>query len=362
MAVLTQPPLPGEPSLDERTIDDVVQPSLPRPALVTILLVAAGAAVASYFFFERNLFAPLATGFLLYLIPVYLLARRTEGKRRATDRAWTAVVTLAFVIALIPLVSLVVTVVSKGAARFDTEFFTSDMRGVVGEGGGALHAIAGTLIVTALAAVISVPVGIMCAIYLVEYGGKGWLARWTTFLVDVMTGIPSIVAGLFAFALFAVIVGPGYRSGFMGAVALSVLMIPTVVRATEEMLKLVPNELREASYALGVQKWRTITKVVVPTALAGIITGVMLAVARVIGETAPLLLTAGFTSTLNLNPFEGRMTTLPVFAYYSYVTPGVPPEYGYERAWTAALVLIIIVLGLNLLARWIAVKFSPKKA
>jgi phosphate transport system permease protein len=358
---LTQPPLPQEPSLDHRTID-VVQPSLPRPVVVTVAVVALVAAAASYVVFDRNPVAPLLTGFLVYLVPVYVFSRRTEGRRRAKDRAATAVVTLAFLLALIPLVSLVVTVVSKGAARFDAEFFTSDMRGVIGEGGGVLHGIVGTVIITGLAALISVPIGIMCAIYLVEYGGKGRLARWTTFLVDVMTGIPSIVAGLFAFALFALAIGPGYRSGFMGAVAVSVLMIPTVVRATEEMLKLVPNELREASYALGVQKWRTITRVVLPTSLAGIVTGVMLAIARVIGETAPLLLTAGFTSTLNLNPFEGRMTTLPVFAYYSYVTPGVPPEFGYERAWSAALVLIIIVLGLNLVARVLAVKFSPKKA
>lgn len=348
-------------SLDDRHLD-VVQPSLSRGLVLGVFGVAMALAVASYFLLDDNLAAPVLVGFALYVVPIYVLSRVREGKRRATDRGWTAVVTLAFVIAIIPLVSLVVTVVLEGAARFDPEFFTSDMRGVVGEGGGVLHAIVGTLMITLLAAVISVPVGIMCAIYLVEYGGKGWLARWTTFLVDVMTGIPSIVAGLFAFALFALLVDPGYRSGFMGSVALSVLMIPTVVRATEEMLKLVPNELREASYALGVQKWRTITKVVLPTALAGIVTGVVLAVARVIGETAPLLLTAGFTTTLNWNPFEGRMTALPVFAYYSYVTPGVPPEYGYERAWTAALVLIIIVLGLNLIARIVAVRFSPKKA
>lgn len=348
-------------SLDERHID-VVQPSLPRTLLLGVAGVAVVGAIAAYFLLGGNLFAPIAIGFLLYTIPVYVLARARESRRKATDRTWTAVVMLAFVIALIPLLSLVITVIAEGIARFDTEFFTSDMRGVVGEGGGALHAIVGTFMITILAAVISVPVGIMCGVYLVEYGGKGWLARWTTFLVDVMTGIPSIVAGLFAFALFAFIVGPAYRSGFMGSIALSVLMIPTVVRATEEMLKLVPNELREASYALGVQKWRTITKVVIPTALAGIVTGVMLAIARVIGETAPLLLTAGFTSTINWNPFEGRMTSLPVYAYYSYVTPGVPPEPGYERAWTAALVLIIIVLGLNLMARWIAVRFSPTKA
>jgi len=346
---------------DERHID-VVQPSLPRTLVLGIFGMAMAAAVASYFVFDENLFAPIAVGFLLYVIPIYVVSRVRESKRKATDRAWIAIVTLAFTIAILPLVSLIVTVILEGAARFDADFFTSDMRGVVGEGGGALHAIVGTLMITLIATLISVPVGIMCAVYLVEYGGKGWLARWTTFLVDVMTGIPSIVAGLFAFALFAILVGPGYRSGVMGAIALSVLMIPTVVRATEEMLKLVPNELREASYALGVQKWRTITKVVIPTALAGIVTGVILAVARVIGETAPLLLTAGFTSTINWNPFEGRMTALPVFAYYSYVTPGVPPEPGFERAWTAALVLIIIVLGLNLIGRWVAVRFAPAKA
>ena len=140
-----------------------------------------------------------------------------------------------------------------------------------------------------------------------------------------MTGIPSIVAGLFAFALFALFFGPSVRMGFMGAVALSVLMIPVVVRSAEEMLKLVPNELREAAYALGVPKWRTIVKVVLPTAIAGIVTGVTLAIARVIGETAPLLIAVGITTAINFDPFDGRMATLPVFAYYSSRQPGVPP-------------------------------------
>ncbi len=355
MATSTRPPVPST----ERHID-VVQPSLPRAVTLGVLAFALAVGVGAYLLLG-NWFALGVGVFLGYLIPIYVLSRTRESKRRATDRLWAVVVTAAFATAITPLVSLIITVVGEGAARFDAEFFTSDMRGVVGEGGGALHAIVGTLMITLLATLISVPVGILCGIYLVEYG-KGQLARWVTFLVDVMTGIPSIVAGLFAFALFAFLIGPGYKSGFSGAIALTVLMIPTVVRATEEMLKLVPNELREASYALGVQKWRTITKVVIPTALAGIVTGVVLAVARVIGETAPLLLTAGFTSTVNWNPFEGRMTALPVFSYYSYVTPGFPPEPGFERAWTAALVLIIIVLGLNLIARLVAVRFSPKKS
>ena len=186
------------------------------------------------------------------------------------------------------------------------------------------------------------------------------LARAITFFVDVMTGIPSIVAGLFAYALFAIFFGPGIRLGVMGAIALSVLMIPVVVRSAEEVLKLVPNELREASYALGVPKWRTIVKVVIPTAIAGLGTGVTLAIARVVGETAPLLITLGITNATNLNAFDGRMATLPVYAYYQLTQPGVPPQFATDRAWTAALVLIILVMGLNVVARLISRFFAPK--
>jgi phosphate transport system permease protein len=296
---------------------------------------------------------------LVFGVLVNLASRRIEGRRRATDRAVTTIVTAMFVAAMVPLLSLLHTVLTRGAGRFDGDFFTSTMRNVIGEGGGGLHAILGTLIITSLAALISVPIGMLTAIYLVEYG-RGRLARNITFLVDVMTGIPSIVAGLFAYALFVLFFGPGVRFGIGGAVALSVLMVPVVVRAVEEMLKLVPAELREASYALGVPKWRTILKVVLPAAAAGIATGITLAVARVIGETAPLLLIVGTTTSLNLNPFEGRMATLPVFAFYSFTQPGARPEPSIDRAWTAALVLMIIVLGLNLAARVIAKRFAPK--
>jgi phosphate transport system permease protein len=218
----------------------------------------------------------------------------------------------------------------------------------------------GTLLITLAATVISVPVGLFAAIYLVEYGNNSRPARMITFLVDVMTGIPSIVAGLFAYALFVLFFGEGIRLGIGGAVALSLLMIPIVVRSCEEMLKLVPGELREASYALGVPKWRTIVKVVLPTSMAGLITGIMLAVARVAGETAPLLIIAGSTDSVNFNLFGERMMTLPVFIYYSYMQPGVPPEFGQARAWGAALVLIMIVMALNLAARAVGRYFSPK--
>jgi phosphate transport system permease protein len=298
-------------------------------------------------------------GVVLGTLAVYLVSRQVEGRRKATDRLVTTVVTSAFVIAMIPLVSLVYTVLDNGLERLDGEFFNSSMLGIVGEGGGAYHAILGTLIITALTTVISVPIGLLTAIYLVEYG-TGRLKKAITFLVDVMTGIPSIVAGLFAFALFALFFGPGVRLGIMGAVALSVLMIPVVVRSAEEVLKLVPNELREASYALGVPKWRTILKIVIPTSIAGLGTGITLAVARVIGETAPLLVTTGFVNGTNLDPFSGRMTTLPVFSFYQLTQPGFPPEFGIERAWTAALVLIILVMALNVVARLISRIFAPK--
>jgi phosphate transport system permease protein len=234
------------------------------------------------------------------------------------------------------------------------------MRNVVGEGGGALHAIVGTLLITLAAAVISIPIGLFTSIYLVEYGAGKRLARGITFLVDVMTGIPSIVAGLFAYALFALFFGPGIRMGIMGSIALAVLMIPVVVRSSEEMLRLVPNELREASYALGVPKWLTISKVVLPTAMAGITTGIMLSISRVIGETAPLLLTAGVATSMNYDLFSGRMMTLPVMAYSQYMNQGIPASAYIDRAWACALVLILIVMLLNLIARLVAKLFSPK--
>jgi phosphate transport system permease protein len=282
-----------------------------------------------------------------------LLAAPAGGslwRRKLVNRVMTGLIVLAFVLALIPLFSLLYQVVSRGLPGLDWEFLTGTPRGIVG-GGGAAHAIVGTVVITSVTAIISVPIGILAAIYLTEYGGKGRLRRWLTFFVDVMTGIPSIVAGLFAFALFAIFLGPGVRLGLMGAVALSVLMIPIVIRSSEEVLKIVPNHLREASYALGTPKWRTIVKVVLPTAFAGLVTGVMIAVARIVGETAPLLVTTGIVDSINTNPFEGRMQNLAVYAYSEYRTPGVMKQASYDRAWAAALTLIAIVMILNLVAR-----------
>jgi phosphate transport system permease protein len=321
---------------------------------VIFLLLNLGNGASDY-----NIAGAVFFGTLLYLVAIVVLSVLVEGSRQAKDRLATALVSTAFVIALLPLISLIFTVVTNGLARFDLTFFTNSLRGVVGAGGGALHAIVGTLEITGVATLISVPIGLMTAIYLVEYG-RGTLARGITFLVDVMTGIPSIVAGLFAYAMFALVFGQGVRMGFAGSVALSVLMIPVVVRACEELLKLVPNELREASYALGVPKWLTVVKIVLPTSIAGIVTGIMLAIARVIGETAPLLITAGITQSMNYNLFDERMASLPVFVFNSYDSQGTDAAAYLDRAWAGALVLILIVMILNLLARLVAKIFAPK--
>jgi phosphate transport system permease protein len=336
------------------------RPRLPQWAPWLVAAVAAATSAIIALLFGWSVVGWAIVSVLLYGVVLPSWSRVVENGRAAKDRLVTTLVWSAFAVALVPLVALIWKVLKEGAPVISAEFLTFSMRNVIGPGGGIYHAILGTLLITAAAAVISVPVGLMCAIYLVEYGNNSRTARTITFLVDVMTGIPSIVAGLFAYALFVLFFGEGVRMGFGGAVALSLLMIPIVVRSCEEMLKLVPHDLREASYALGVPKWRTITKVVLPTSLAGIITGVTLAIARVIGETAPLLIIAGSTDSVNTNLFAERMMTLPVFIYYSYTQPGVPAEYGQERAWGAALVLIVIVMSLNLLARAVGRYFAPK--
>jgi phosphate transport system permease protein len=291
-------------------------------------------------------------------IGIYAWSRLVEGRRRAFDRLMTFLIVSAFGLALIPLLSLIFEVLKRGLPGLSIEFLTTSARGYIG-GGGVAHALVGTLVITGVAAAISVPIGIMAAIYLTEYG-TGRLRRYLTFFVDVMTGIPSIVAGLFAYALFEIFFGPGIRMGVMGSVALSVLMIPIVIRTSEEVLKIVPNHLREAAYALGTPKWRTIVKVVLPTAFAGLITGVMIATARIIGETAPLLVTTGVIDSINANPFSGRMQNLAVYAYSEYRTPGVMKQASYDRAWAAALLLIAIVMILNLVARLIYSRYRTE--
>jgi phosphate transport system permease protein len=382
MTIQTETPQTPRDDLRRSRLEDIqgvelsrVRPTTGRPAVV----LAIGAAVLALllrFALDVNLALALVLAFGGYLVAVYAVYRSTGGPRVAVDQVLRALVYFAFVCAIVPLVSLLWTVVAQGAARaFDPAFLNQTMNGVTGlhdqdyvEGvgpfvGGAYHAIVGTLIITGLASLISVPIGLFTAIYLVEYGGRNRLSRWIRFFVDVMTGIPSIVAGLFAFALFVQIFGPrDAKMGIAGAIALSVLMIPTVVRNSEEMLRIVPNELREAALALGVPQWRTIAKVVLPTAASGLASGITLAIARVIGETAPLLVAIGYARGLTLNAFEGPMNTLAVYAYYMFTKPLSPAvrEPSLERAWAAALLLVLIVVALNLVARLIAKLFAPK--
>ncbi|MEO3786993.1 phosphate ABC transporter permease PstA [Actinocorallia sp. B10E7] len=280
----------------------------------------------------------------------------TSGVRKLKDNIVLVAVYTAFALAIIPLASVLFKIVSEGATVISGDFFLKSMNGVGGRdaGGGIYHSLIGTLEQVALASLMSIPIAVLTAVYLVEYGQGNRLSKIISFFVDVMTGIPSIVAGLFVLAFWILVLGFEV-SGFAGALALAVLMIPTVVRSAEEMLKLVPNDLREASYALGVPRWRTITKVVLPTAFTGIITGIMLAVARVMGETAPLLLTIWVTKVINFNPFEGAQSSLPT---YIWEQAGDPNQVAVDRAWGAALALIFIIMVLNFGARLLARRTS----
>jgi phosphate transport system permease protein len=298
------------------------------------------------------------TAAVLFLIILGATAFAVEGSRAARNRVFTAAIYMACALAALPLIYLVKTLIHNGLNRFDGEFFTHSMRDITpfDGGGGAYHAIIGTLQQAGIATLITVPLGVGCAIYIVEYG-KGRLVKIVQFFVDVMTGIPSIVAGLFILAFWVVIVSPVFNdgrpgySGFAAALALSVLMLPTVTRSSEEMLRLVPMALREGAYALGIPKWKTIMKIVLPTAGTGIVTGIMLAVARAAGETAPVILVAGGTDSINQNPFHGNQESLAAFVYDQ---ARLATKFGAPRAWSAALTLVLLVLILTIAAKLLA--------
>jgi phosphate transport system permease protein len=295
---------------------------------------------------------------LVFVAGLWATARIVEGRRAARNRVATATIYATVVLAALPLLSVIRTLIVNGRSRLDATFFTHSMKDITAfdSTGGAYHAIIGTLEQAGIAALITIPLGIGCAIYVTEYG-KGRLAGAVRFFVDVMTGIPSIVAGLFVLSFWVLIVSPhwgggrpGY-SGFAASLALSVLMLPTITRSSEEMLRLVPASLREGAYALGIPKWKTIVKIVLPTAATGLVTGIMLAIARAAGETAPVLLVAGGTDVINQNPFQGNQQSLAVFIYSQ---AGLASPYGVPRAWTAALTLVALVLALTVAAKLLA--------
>jgi phosphate transport system permease protein len=284
-------------------------------------------------------------------------------RRRVVDIAAAVLVTLSVLIALVPLVWVLYSVVAKGFdAVTSSAWWThsqADMTAFLA-GGGAYHAIVGTLLQGVVCAAISIPIGIFVAIYLVEYGGGTRLGRLTTFMVDILTGVPSIVAALFIYALCIATFGFP-RSGFAVSLALVLMMLPVIVRATEEMLRIVPMDLREASYALGVAKWTTIARIVIPTGLSGIITGIMLALARVMGETAPLLILVGYSQAMNFNMFTGFMGSLPGMMYDQTSAGAGANPVPTDRLWGAALTLILLIAVINVGARVLAKVFAPQK-
>jgi phosphate transport system permease protein len=267
--------------------------------------------------------------------------RQISLGRKIRNTLATLVMWLCFAITLVPLAWVLIVVVSKGyRAVISQGWWTNSQFGVLPEqfAGGVYHAIFGTVVQAGVAAIIAIPLGVMAAIYLVEYG-RGRLARVTTFMVDILAGVPSIVAALFVFALWIASL-KFEQSALAVSFALVLLMLPVVVRSTEEMLKLVPDELREASYALGVAKWKTIVRIVVPTALPGMISGMLLAIARVMGETAPVLVLVGYSASINFNIFQGNMASLPLLIYQQLSNPQAA---GVERVWGASLTLILII-------------------
>jgi phosphate transport system permease protein len=278
--------------------------------------------------------------------------------RWARNGIATVLMGLSLVIVLIPLGFVLFTVIQKGAQAISWGWFTDDIPPVRRSGPGMGPAVVGTILTTGLATLMAVPLGILGAVYLHEYGKTSRLATVLRFFADVMTGVPSIIMGLFIFTIWVVRFGVDGVNAFAGALALGCLMLPIVIRSTEEMLKLVPNDLREASLALGSSQSRTILTVVLPAALPGIVSGVLLAVARAAGETAPLLFTIGAATTINWNPFSGPNTALSVQIFGNAQQPFAGAQ---ERAWGAALTLIGMTFILLVLSRIVAARFNPMK-
>jgi phosphate transport system permease protein len=294
---------------------------------------------AAYFFFASLL--------------IFVQQLRLRDLAAAKDSLLSSFAFLAITMTLIPIVSIVSTVFLKGYKGIHFGMFTNDMtQASVNDpvtSGGLLHALIGTLIMVGGALIVSFPIGLLTALYLTEIRGK--LARPIKFLVQAMSGVPSIVAGLFILSILVIPVTQEL-TGLMGSLALSILMIPTIARTAEEMLLLIPNDLREAGVALGATQWRTVSGVVVPAAKSGLVTAVILGVARIIGETAPILLVSGGADALNFNPASGPMGSLPFYIWKAFLTGGT--EEAYARAWGGMLILLILIMVLFGLARYLS--------
>jgi phosphate transport system permease protein len=303
-------------------------------------------------------------GFAITLIFMAILTATAvswirRDRKAAMNSTTTVLVYIAAAFVILPLISVLYEIVRLGSVGFSLGIFTDDMAETSSESplteGGLLHAVIGTAYIVTFATLLATPIGILTALYIVEV--KGRFAGLVRFFVQAMSGVPSIVAGLFIFAVWMIQLGNAY-SGLAGAFALTVLMIPTVARTSEEVLKLIPQDLREAGLALGATQWRTVAMVVVPAARSGLITAVILGVARVVGETAPLLLTVGGADAINLNPTQGNMSAFP---YYVWKNLLIGNENSISRAWLGVFVLMILVLIIFTLARYLSTSRGDKK-
>jgi phosphate transport system permease protein len=278
--------------------------------------------------------------------PFSLTGARPAKRRLWRNRSMTFLIGASVVLTLIPVVWILVQIVLKGGSAMSWTFLTqSTPFSMMKQGGGFLNGLLGTAIMVVLASAVSIPLGILAAVYLVEYGKGNWLAKLIRFFSDVMTGVPSIFVGVFVYT--ALVVKFGYGA-LMGAAALALIMMPIIVRSSEEMLKLVPPELKDASYALGAAKWQTVTKVILPSAAPGLTTGAMLAVARAAGETAPLIMTALGSLQLVTKLTGSPISSLTLLIYSG---AGQPFDAAQARAWAGALELLVIVLVFTVLAR-----------
>jgi phosphate transport system permease protein len=328
-----------------------IQQRLATGTLIGLGLVLAGLAIEFTGLSGKLGFA--ASFFFFSTLLIFVQQLRFRDLPAAKDSLLGSFALLGMVLTLIPIVSIVATVVLKGYTGIHLGMFANDMTlasvNDPVQAGGLLHAIVGTLIMVGGALIISFPIGLLTALYLTEIKGK--LARPIKFLVQAMSGVPSIVAGLFILSILIIPVTQEL-TGLMGSLALSILMIPTIARTAEEMLLLIPNDLREAGVALGATQWRTVSGVVVPAARSGLVTAVILGVARIIGETAPILLVSGGADALNFNPTSGPMGSLPFYIWKAFLTGGT--EEAYQRAWSGMLILLILIVLLFSLARYLS--------
>jgi len=328
----------------------------PQQRIATASLIALGAIFAGIAVKTTGLNGKLgfAVSFFFFAaLLIFIQQLRLRDLAAAKDSLLTSFALLGIIMTLIPITSIVSTVFIRGYRGISFGMFTEDMTQAsvndpVGSGG-ILHALLGTLIIVGVALVISFPIGLLTALYLTEI--RGTLTRPIKFLVQAMSGVPSIVAGLFILSILIIPVTQE-QTGLMASLALSILMIPTIARTAEEMLLLIPNELREAGVALGATQWRTVSGVVVPAARSGLVTAIILGVARVIGETAPLLLVSGGADALNLNPTSGAMGSLPYYIWKAFLTGGT--EDAFARAWGGMLVLLAFIFILFGLARFLS--------